>query len=346
MYGTKENNEKMKRALITGITGQMGSYLAEYLLENNYEVFGLVRRSSSEDASLSRIKHIQHSPKLKLIHGDLADSESVHRTIAEVMPNEIYNLAAQSHVALSFKVPEYTANIGALGVLRICEAVRKINKNIKIYQASTSELFGGIHGRAVNENDSFYPKSPYGIAKLFAFWTMKNYREAYDMFCSNGIMFNTESPKRGENFVTRKITMGVAEIVRGNLDKLQLGNLNAKRDWNHVRDVIKAMHLILQAPKPNDYVIGSGETHSIREFVELAFKHAGIEIAWKGEGLDEVGYEKTSGKVYVTVNPEFFRPAEVDVLIADASKIKKELGWKPEYNFQQIVKEMMEHDLR
>lgn len=336
----------MKRALITGITGQMGSYLAEYLIDKDYQVFGLIRRSSSEDSSLIRIKHIQHNPKLKLIHGDLADSESVHRVIAETMPDEIYNLAAQSHVALSFKVPEYTANIGALGVLRICEAVRKLKQDTKIYQASTSELFGGIHGRAVNEKDIFYPKSPYGVSKLFAFWIIKNYREAYGMFCSNGIMFNTESPRRGENFVTRKITRGVTEIIRGNIDKLQLGNLNAKRDWNHVKDVVKAMHLIMQAEKPDDYVIGSGETHSIREFVELAFKHAGIEIAWKGSGLDEIGYDKISGKTYVVVNPEFFRPAEVEVLIADAAKAKTELGWKPEYNFKQLVQEMMEADLR
>jgi len=334
---------KEKTALITGITGQIGSYLAELLIEKGYKVYGLVRRTSSIGSSRERIDHIKG---LNLLYGDLSDSGGIEKTISEVQPDEIYNLAAQSHVWISFQTPEHTSDINALGVLRICEAARRIGKPVKIYQASTSELYGGIHNYPVNEEVDFYPKSPYGIAKLYGYWIIRHYRETYNMFCSNGIIFNSESPRRGENFVTRKISKGVVDILNGKLEKLYLGNLNAKRDWNHAKDAAKVMWMILQASKPGDYVMASGETHSVREFVEAAFKHVGIEISWKGEDLNEVGFDKKTGREYVGVDSHYFRPSEVDVLIGDSSKARNELGWKPSYNFQELVTDMMDAELK
>jgi len=338
----KSSSVQKKVALVTGITGQIGSYLAELLVEKKYEVYGMVRRTSLVNAR-ERIDHING---IKLIYGDLGDSNSIEKVISEVQPDEIYNLGAQSHVWISFHVPEYTADVNSLGVLRICEAAKRLKKKVKIYQASTSELYGGIYNHPVNEDAQFHPKSPYGIAKLYGYWTMRNYREAYNMFCVNGIVFNTESPRRGENFVTRKITKGIADILRGKQKVIRLGNLNAKRDWSHAKDTARGIWMMMQAEKPSDYVIASGETHSIREFVELAFRHVGIEISWKGSGIDEVGYDKQTGRIYVTVDPLYFRPVEVDVLIGDATRIKKDFGWNPEYKFSDIIKEMMEHDLK
>src|SRR3989344_2147280 len=331
-----------KKALITGITGQIGSYLAELLMEKGYEVYGLVRRTSLVNAR----ERIEHIDGIKLIYADLGDSSSINHLIQEIKPDEIYNLAAQSHVWVSFKMPEYTSDINALGAMRICEAVRMLGKPVKIYQASTSELYGGIYNFPVNEETPFHPKSPYGVAKLYAYWIMRNYREAYKMFCSNGIVFNTESPRRGENFVTRKITKGVADILRGKQKQLRLGNLNARRDWGHAKDVTLAMWKILQYDKADDFVIATGVSHSVREFVELAFKHVGIEIKWRGEGVNEVGYDAATEKTLVVVDPLYFRPSEVEVLIGDATKAKNLLKWEPHYAFEEVVREMMEHDLK
>jgi len=333
---------KKKKALITGITGQIGSYLAELLVEKGYEVYGIIRRTSLVSSRI-RADYIEG---VKLIYGDLGDSASIERVIRDVEPDEIYNLAAQSHVWVSFKIPEYTSDINAIGVLRICEATRNLKKDIKIYQASTSELYGGIYNYPVDENVPFYPKSPYGVSKLYAHWIMKNYREAYNMFCCNGIVFNSESPRRGENFVTRKITLGVVDVIKGKKENIRLGNLNAKRDWIHAKDTAKAIWLIMQSEKPDDYVISSGETHSIREFVELAFKEVEIEVGWKGEELDEIGYDKKTGKTLVVVDPIYFRPMEVEVLIGNSTKAQKTLGWKREFLFEELVKDMMEHDLK
>ena len=335
-------NMENKKALITGITGQIGSYLAELLMEKGYEVYGLVRRTSLVNAR----ERIEHIDGIKLIYADLGDSSSINHLIQEIKPDEIYNLAAQSHVWVSFKMPEYTSDIDALGAMRICEAVRMLGKPVKIYQASTSELYGGIYNFPVNEETPFHPKSPYGVAKLYAYWIMRNYREAYKMFCSNGIVFNTESPRRGENFVTRKITKGVADILRGKQKQLRLGNLNARRDWGHAKDVTLAMWKILQYDKADDFVIATGVSHSVREFVELAFKHVGIEIKWRGEGVNEVGYDAATEKTLVVVDPLYFRPSEVEVLIGDATKAKNLLKWEPHYAFEEVVREMMEHDLK
>lgn len=331
-----------KKALITGVTGQIGSYLAESLKDKGYEVTGLIRRTSTEEAR-NRIAHI---PDMKVEYGDLGDTASLDRIVREFEPDEIYNLGAQSHVWISSKVREYTADVDGLGVLRICEAARQMKKPIRIYQASTSELFGGIYKNPVDETAPFHPMSTYAVAKLFAFWTIKNYREAEHMFCSNGIVFNTESPRRGENFVTRKITKGIADIMKGRLDKIRLGNLNPKRDWIHAKDTVRAIWSILQVPKPDDYVISSGQTHSIREFAETAFRYAGVNLGWRGEGLSEEGYNKENGKTLISVDPIFFRPADVDVLIGDSSKAKRELGWAPTISFDELVKEMVENDLR
>ena len=331
-----------KRALITGVAGQIGSYLAELLIEKGYEVYGIIRRTSQVSSARERIDHIND---LNLLYGDLGDSAVIEKIMREVQPDEVYSLGAQSHVWISFHIPEYTSDVNALGTLRICEAAKALKRPVKIYQASTSELYGGMYDYPVNEDTPFYPRSPYGVSKLYAFWTMKNYREAYNMFCSNGIVFNSESPRRSENFVTRKITKGIIDIMEGKKDKLHLGNLNAKRDWNHAKDAALAMWLMLQADKPGDYIMASGKSHSVREFVEEAFKHVGIEIDWKGEGLNEVGYDKRTGREYVMVDPYYFRPSEVDVLIGDSTKLRTELGWKPSYTFQDIVKDMMEHEL-
>lgn len=340
-----------KTALITGITGQDGAYLAEFLLKKGYTVHGVKRRSSLFNTE--RIDHLyqdQHEEDVKLFlhYGDLTDSTNLIRIIQETQPDEIYNLAAQSHVKVSFETPEYTANSDALGTLRILEAIRILNMTdkVKFYQASTSELYGLVQEVPQNENTPFYPRSPYGVAKLYAYWITKNYREAYGMFACNGILFNHESPIRGETFVTRKITRAVARIHLGLQKKLFIGNLDAERDWGHAKDYIEGMYLMLQRDTPEDYVLATGIKHSVRQFCDMAFKEVGIEIEWKGEGVDEKGYNKASGDVLVEVDERYFRPSEVELLIGDASKANKELDWKPKYSFEQLVREMVASDIK
>lgn len=343
-------------ALISGITGQDGSFLAEFLIDKGYEVHGLIRRSSSFNTG--RIEHlyldewVRDMKKQRLINlhwADLTDSSSLIRIIAEVKPTEIYNLAAQSHVKVSFDVPEYTADTDAIGVLRLLEAVRicGLEHSCRIYQASTSELYGLVQEVPQKETTPFYPRSPYGVAKLYGFWITKNYRESYGMFCCNGILFNHESERRGENFVTRKITLAACRIAQGYQDKLYLGNLDARRDWGYARDYIECMWLILQQDEPDDFVIATGEYHTVREFATLAFRYAGIELIWKGEGVSENGIDKATGKVLVEVDPKYFRPAEVEQLLGDPTKAKKQLGWNPhKTSFEQLVKLMVDHDMR
>jgi len=334
----------MKTALISGITGQDGSYLAEFLLEKGYEVHGIMRRSSV--FTTHRIDKIMNNPMLFLHHGDLADSSNLHRLISTINPDEIYNLGAQSHVAVSFEVPEYTGEVDAIGAVRILDAIRDSGVNCKYYQASTSELFGGIPETAPqSETTPFYPKSPYGAAKLYAYWLTVNYRESYNLFACNGILFNHESPRRGETFVTKKTTKAVANISKGIQDKLVLGNLDAKRDWGHAKDYVKAMWLMLQQEKAVDYVIASGETHTVREFVEKAFKVIGKDLSWNGEGVNEKGIDSLSGKILVEISPKYFRPSEVDFLWGNPTKANKELNWKPEITFDQLVTEMVRYDL-
>lgn len=339
----------MKKALITGITGQDGSYLAELLLEKGYEVHGIIRRASSFNTG--RIDHIYQDPhesgkRLFLHYGDLTDSTNLIRIIKDVQPDEIYNLAAQSHVKVSFEVPEYTGNSDALGTLRILEAIRLLGleKKTKFYQASTSEMFGATPPPQ-SEETPFYPRSPYGAAKVYAYWITKNYREAYGMFAVSGILFNHESPRRGETFVTKKITRAAARISVGLQEKLFLGNLNAKRDWGHAKDYVNAMYLMLQAEKPEDYVIATGEQYSVRVFCEAVFKELGIEITWQGAGVDEQGVDKKTGKILIEVDPRYFRPTEVESLLGDPSKAEKDLGWKAEIDFDGLVKEMVASDL-
>jgi GDPmannose 4,6-dehydratase len=340
----------LKRALITGITGQDGSYLTEFLLERGYEVHGIIRRASSFNTK--RIDYLFEDPEignktLFLHHGDLTDSSNLNRLIEKVRPDEIYNLAAQSHVQVSFEVPEYTAETDGIGTLRILDAIKESGLKCKFYQASTSELFGGLPGTVPqSEKTPFYPKSPYGAAKLYSYWITVNYRESYDVFACNGILFNHESPRRGETFVTRKVTRAVASIMAGKQEKLSLGNMDAKRDWGFAGDYIKAMWLILQQEKPQDFVIATNETHTVREFVELSFKEVGIEIEWKGTGVDEKGYDKATGRVLVDVNPRYFRPAEVELLWGDSTKAEKELGWTRDVDFQGLVKMMVDSDMK
>ena len=340
----------MKKALITGITGQDGSYLTEFLLEKGYEVHGIIRRASTFNTK--RIDHLFENPeignkKLFLHHGDLTDSSNLNRLIEKIQPDEIYNLAAQSHVQVSFEVPEYTAETDGIGTLRILDAIKESGLKCKFYQASTSELFGGLPGTAPqSEKTPFYPKSPYGAAKLYSYWITVNYRESYDVFACNGILFNHESPRRGETFVTRKITRAVASIMAGKQEKLSLGNMDAKRDWGFAGDYIKAMWLILQQEKPQDFVIATNETHTVREFVELSFKEVGIEIEWKGTGVDEKGYDKATGRALVDVNPRYFRPAEVELLWGDSTKAEKELGWTRDVDFPGLVKMMVDSDMK
>ncbi len=333
-----------KTAFITGITGQDGSYLAELLLQKNYKVHAIVRRVSL--FTTARIDHILSHPNLFTHHGDLADSSNLHRLISQINPDEIYNLGAQSHVGVSFEVPEYTAEVTGVGAVRILDAIRDSKVNCKFYQASTSELFGGIPGtEPQNENTPFYPKSPYGAAKLYSYWVTVNYRESYGMFACNGVLFNHESPRRGATFVTKKITQAVAKISQGKQDLLTLGNINAKRDWGHARDFVEAMWLMLQQEEPKDYIIATGETHTVREFVELAFNEVDIEIEWEGEGISEIGRNKGNGKTIVEIDPRYFRPAEVEILKGDASKAKNELGWIPKTSLQELVSEMVHFDL-
>ncbi len=344
-----------KTALITGITGQDGSYLAEFLIGKGYEVHGLLRRSSSFNTE--RIEHLyldewvrdMKQKRLVNLHwADMTDSSSLIRVISEVQPTEIYNLAAQSHVKVSFDVPEYTADTDAIGVLRLLEAVRicGLADKCKIYQASTSELFGKVMEVPQRETTPFYPRSPYSVAKLYGFWIMKNYRESYNMYCCNGILFNHESERRGENFVTRKITLAASRIVQGLQNKLYLGNLDARRDWGYAKDYVECMWLILQQEKPDDFVIATGEMHTVREFCTLSFKYAGIDLRWEGSGIEEKGIDEKTGKVLVEVDPKYFRPAEVDQLLGDPSKAKNQLGWNPRTtSFEDLVKIMVEYDL-
>lgn len=335
----------MKKALITGITGQDGSYLAEFLLEKGYEVHGIRRASSVFNTE--RINNLIESknPNFYLHYGDLIDSSSINCLLKEIQPDEIYNLGAQSHVHISFQVPEYTAEINGLGTLRLLEAIKNSKINCKFYQASTSELFGKSQENPQKESTPFYPRSPYAVAKLFAYWIVVNYREAYNIFACNGILFNHESERRGKIFVTKKITKGIANIKNGKQEKIFLGNLNAKRDWGYAKDYVEAMWLMLQQDKPDDYVVATGETHSIREFCEEAFNVAGYNIIWKGEGLNEKGIDKNTGKVLIEVDSKYFRPTEVDFLIGDNTKIKEKLKWQPKVNFKELVKKMVEDDL-
>ena len=334
----------MKKALITGITGQDGSYLAELLLEKGYEVHGIMRRVSV--FTTQRIEHILNHKNLTLHHGDLSDSSNLHRLIMSISPDEIYNLGAQSHVAVSFEVPEYTADVVGLGAIRLLDAVRDLGPDCKYYQASTSELFGGIPGtEPQSETTPFYPKSPYGAAKLYAYWVTVNYRESYNVFACNGILFNHESPRRGETFVTKKITQAVARIHQGRQKVLRLGNMDAKRDWGHAKDFVYAQWLMLQQDKPQDYVIATGETHTVREFVEAAFKEIDVDINWQGGGVDEKGIDKKTGEVLVEVDEKYFRPAEVELLLGDPSKAEKELGWERKVTFKELVSGMVKYDL-
>ena len=341
--------QKRKVALITGITGQDGSYLAELLLEKGYEVHGIIRRASTFNTK--RIDHLYQDPhegdvRLFLHYGDITDSSNLNRLIEKIQPDEIYNLAAQSHVGVSFNSPEYTAEATGVSSLRILDAIRESGIKTKFYQASTSELFGGLPETAPqSEKTPFYPKSPYGVAKLYSYWITVNYRESYDIFACNGILFNHESPRRGETFVTRKITRAAAAIHLGMQDKLYLGNLDAKRDWGHAKDYVEGMWRILQQDKPQDYVLAMNETHTVREFVELAFAELGYEIEWQGSGVDEKGIDKNTGRVLVEVDPRYFRPAEVELLWGDSTKARTELGWEPKYSFMDLVKEMVQSDL-
>jgi len=329
-----------KVALITGITGQDGSYLAELLLEKGYMVHGIIRRSSS--INTKRIDHIYSNPKLKLHYGDVTDSLSLMNIIKKYKPQEIYNLAAQSHVAVSFETPEYTGMVDALGTLKILEVVRLLDMqhSVKIYQASTSELYGLVQEIPQKETTPFYPRSPYGVAKLYGYWIVKNYRESYNMFACSGILFNHESPRRGHNFVTKKIVNGLEAVSAGRQDCLYLGNLNSLRDWGHAKDYVEAMWLMLQQDKPEDYVIATGEQYSVREFVERCAPYYGLKIRWEGQGLDEVGIDTGSGKVIVRVDPKYFRPAEVETLLGDSSKARSVLGWKPKHSFDDLVRDM------
>ena len=337
----------MKKALITGVTGQDGSYLAEFLLEKGYEVYGMIRRSSVDYRE--RIAHLEGSAHFHLKYGDLGDSISLVKLVSEVRPDEIYNLAAQSHVQVSFDVPEYTADVVATGVLRVLEAVRicGLTETCRIYQASTSELYGKVEEVPQRETTPFHPYSPYAVAKQYGFWSVKEYREAYNMFCCSGILFNHESERRGETFVTRKITLAAARIAQGKQDKLYLGNLSSLRDWGYAKDYVECMWLILQNDKPEDFVIATGVQHSVREFATLAFHYAGIELEWQGEGMEEKGIDKATGRVLIEVSPDFYRPTDVVNLWGDPTKAKQELGWNPtKTSFEELVRIMVDHDMK
>lgn len=330
----------MKTALITGITGQDGSYLAELLIEKGYMVHGIVRRASL--INTHRIDHIFDHPQMKLHYGDLTDASNLVHVIQKSQPDEIYNLGAQSHVKVSFEMPEYTGNVDGLGTLRILEAVRILGMEdrVRIYQASTSELYGEVQEVPQTETTPFYPRSPYGVAKLYGYWIIKNYRESYGMYACSGILFNHESPRRGETFVTRKITRGLSKISCGLQDTLYLGNLNAKRDWGHAKDYAEAMWLMLQQDSPEDYVIATGHQYSVKEFVEKSADYFGMDIEWQGEGLEEIGIDKSTGRVVIRVDDKYFRPAEVESLLGDATKAKEQLGWEPKISFNELVEDM------
>lgn len=335
----------MKKAFITGVTGQDGSYLAEFLLEKGYEVHAIVRRSSI--FTTQRIDHIMDHPKLNTYHGDLSDSSNLHTLLSKIEPDEIYNLGAQSHVAVSFEVPEYTAEVDAIGTIRLLDAIKDLGQKPRFYQASTSELFGGLPETAPqSEKTPFYPKSPYGAAKLYAYWVTVNYRESYGLYACNGILFNHESPRRGETFVTKKITKAVARISQGRQQLLTLGNLDAKRDWGYAKDYVECMWLMLQQESPDDYVIASGKTYTVRQFVEWAFEAVGIKLCWEGSGAEEKGIDTITGKVLVAVDPKYFRPAEVDLLWGDPTKARNKLGWQPKTTIQQLITLMVNYDLK
>lgn len=340
-----------KKALITGVTGQDGAYLSELLLKKGYEVHGIKRRSSLFNTQrIDELYKDQHDDNVNfyLHYGDLTDSTNLIRIMQEVQPHEIYNLGAQSHVQVSFETPEYTANSDATGTLRLLEAIRilKMEDKTKFYQASTSELYGKVQAVPQNEETPFYPRSPYAVAKLYAYWITKNYREAYNIFACNGILFNHESPLRGETFVTRKITRAVAKIKLGLQKKMYMGNIDAKRDWGHAKDYVEGMWLMLQQEEPDDYVLATGKTYTVRYFIEEAFKQVGIEIEWKGSGTEEKGYDKITGECHVEIDPKYFRPTEVDLLIGDPSKAKQKLGWQHTYELHDLIKEMVAEDLR
>lgn len=337
----------MKKALITGITGQDGSYLAELLLNKGYEVHGIVRSASTFNRERIDHLHLRENNPLILHYGDMIDQSSLIKAISQVQPDELYNLAAQSHVKISFEEPEYTANSDALGTLRLLEAIRilGLENKTKFYQASTSELFGGLNNSPQNENTPFHPRSPYAAAKLYSYWITVNYREAYGIFASNGILFNHESPRRGKNFVTRKISIGVAKIYHGLQEKVVLGNLNAKRDWGYAPEYVECMWKILQHNKPDDFVVSTGETHTVREFVEEAFKCIDVRIMWQGSEVDEVGINQSTGKKLIFVDPSYFRPTEVHVLQGDSTKARKSLNWTPETKFPELVRKMVAYDI-
>lgn len=337
----------MKQALVTGITGQDGSYLAELLLDKGYEVHGLIRRGSTFNTG--RIEHLYRDPhdkgaRLFLHYGDLSDSSNISRLLEKIDPDEVYHLGAQSHVRVSFDMPEYTADVSGLGTLRILDAIRDSGIRTRFYQASSSEMFGMVHETPQKETTPFYPRSPYGCAKVFAFWITRNYRESYGIFACNGILFNHESPRRGETFVTRKVTRGLARIKLGLDDCLYLGNLAAKRDWGYAKDYVEAMWLMLQQSEPDDFVIATNESHSVREFVEEAAKHLGFDIEWRGHEMDEIGVDRRTGKVIIKIDPRYFRPSEVDYLIGDYSKARKKLGWEPKVKFRELVKLLADAD--
>jgi GDPmannose 4,6-dehydratase len=334
----------MKRAFITGLTGQDGSYLAEFLLEKNYEVHAIQRRSST--FTTDRVEHLLNHENLYTYHGDLTDSSNLHSLLSRIKPDEVYNLGAQSHVAVSFDVPEYTAEVTGVGTIRLLDAIKDLGQRPRFYQASTSELFGGLPETAPqDEKTPFHPKSPYGAAKLYSYWVTVNYREAYGLHASNGILFNHESPRRGETFVTKKITKAVARIAKGQQDILSLGNLNAKRDWGYAKDYVECMWLMLQQETPDDYVIASGETYTVRQFVEMAFSVVGIQLRWEGEGVNEVGINRETNRVLVEVDRRYFRPAEVELLWGNPAKARKKLNWKPKTSIHELVRMMVRYDL-
>jgi GDPmannose 4,6-dehydratase len=341
----------MKIAFLTGITGQDGSYLAELLLDKGYIVYGMIRRSSS--INTKRIDHIFSNENLKLVYGDLTDSTNITHILANIKTShldmtrlEVYNLGAQSHVQVSFELPEYTGQVDAIGTLRLLEAIRSngLENVTRFYQASTSELYGKSEGHSFNEQTSFYPRSPYGVAKLYGYWIVKNYRESYNMFACSGVLFNHESKRRGHNFVTRKITIGLGKILRGETDRLKMGNIDALRDWGHAKDYVKGMWHILQHSEPVDYVLATGEMHTVREFIEKAFSLRGFDIKWKGTGVEEIGYDSVTGRELIFIDSKYFRPAEVERLLGDATKAKDELGWEPKITFAELVKEMVDAD--
>lgn len=334
----------MKIALITGITGQDGSYLAELLLEKGYVVHGIIRRASVFNTE--RIDHLIDKENFILHHGDVTDSSNINKLMSTIQPDEVYNLAAQSHVQVSFEVPEYTAQVDAMGTLRILDALRNYCPKARFYQASTSELYGKVQEIPQTENTPFYPRSPYGVAKIYGFWIVKNFREAYNLYACNGILFNHESERRGKTFVTRKITIGLAEIAQGIRETLALGNLDSKRDWGYAKEYVEAMWLMLQQDEPEDFVIATGKTYTVRDFIERAAKYVGFDIVWEGTGVNEVGIDRNTGKKIIEINPKYFRPTEVDLLIGDATKAQNKLGWKAKVEIDELVKIMMENDIK